>query len=313
MSKVDKIKNVHITEISNLIKICTKHKINNLKMLSEIKKEIILSDNYEDQLNIIYDYNSVKEKVLKEYITKKYDIEYYLQCKLYCTIILGTGGNDAKDLTERIFNLYKSYFEKLKCINSVNNTTLTIELNNVYLFCKMLEVDHITYKVIRFSPFNNKRQTSFLKTHFYEIYENELETEINNNDIVIQISKSSGSGGQHVNKTESKVKIIHKKTGINVTCSKTRSQVKNKEIALIELKKRIKEIKDLQIEYKKKKDYINFFKISWSNFTCIINLTQDSFIKYSKFNFKQKIKSITCINLHKMHNSFLHQNNYLKN
>ena len=299
----------NIEKVNKVIAICDKYNIVLSKQFREVLESyfIIKSDKLiEDHIDIIYVLQDLLDKFEKEFIKKKYNLEYYNQCKLFCTFIVGNGGNDAKELTSLLFEIYKLYFSKLNCLKSYNNTNNTIELNNPILFCKMIMVDNIRYKIIRVSPFCNKKQTSFVKVHFYEIFDKQIDIEIKDSDIVINVCKASGAGGQHVNKTSSKVQITHKCTGIRISCSDTRSQIKNREIAIQKLKTKIIETNKLQQMIEKKENYTHLFKISWANFDCIINLFKDNFVKDGRNNNKMRIKNIEYIDLYKLHYEYFY-------
>ena len=303
-------KNLVYEKIQTVEKIISIAKTNNFKCfknLLEIKEQWFFlnandSNNESAFIDLFYRLNNELLAFETEYVILSFNTNYYRKCKLFCSIIAGNGGNDATDICYNMFNLYKLYFNQIGCLKSFNQEKLTLEINNVYFFCKMLMVDNLVYKIIRISPFCNKKQTSSVKVHFYEVcYVNYCEN-FKQNEIVVSVCKSSGAGGQHVNTTESKVKITHKHTGISVVCSQTRSQIQNKNIAIKYLREKINKMYELRKMIEKKQNYTSFFKISWFNFDRIINLHREGFVKDNNYNFKLKIKNFEDINLFKIHN-----------
>ena len=296
-----------IATIDKIIDITQKHNFKCYKNFLDIREEYFFL-NANDQnnesafLDLFYRLNSELLTFEKEYLFLNFNINYYKKCRLFCNIIAGNGGDDAWDICYNMFNLYKLYFNHLGCLKSFNQEKLTLEIKDVFVFCRMLIVDNLVYKIIRISPFCNKKQTSFIKVHFYEVCSVEACTELKDHEIIVNTCKSSGAGGQHVNTTESKVKITHKDTGISVVCAETRSQIQNRELAMQYLKEKINNMHKLKKMIEKRENYTNLFKISWFNFDCIINLHKENFIKNNRLNLKLKIKNFEDINLYKLHN-----------
>jgi peptide chain release factor 2 len=191
------------------------------------------------------------------------------------TIHAGAGGTEAQDWAEMLLRMYLRWTERKGFSTTiidyqpgdeagVKSVSLTIEGEYAYGYAKA-EIG--IHRLVRISPFDSgaRRHTSFASVFVYPEVDDEISIEIDDNDLRIDTYRSTGAGGQHVNKTDSAVRITHMPTGIVVQCQNERSQHKNKAMAMKFLKSRLYEI---EIQEQKKKIYeLNKTKkeISWGS------------------------------------------------
>jgi len=191
------------------------------------------------------------------------------------TVHSGAGGTDAQDWTEMLLRMYmrwaesKNYKVKLWEMQSadeagIKSATFTVEGENAYGYLKTEKGIH---RLVRISPFNaqGKRQTSFASIDVMPEIDDEVSVEIEDSDLRIDTYRSSGAGGQHVNKTDSAVRITHLPTNIVVTCQNERSQHQNKEVAMRILKSKLLELAEREHKENLAELAGDYSQIAWGN------------------------------------------------
>lgn len=191
------------------------------------------------------------------------------------SIHAGTGGVDAMDWAEMLLRMYTRWAEKrgyrVTMVDlqddteaGIKSATLIIEGENAYGY---LRNEKGVHRLVRISPFNaaGKRQTSFAALEVMPEIEDDMSIDIDPEDLRIDTYRSSGAGGQHVNKTDSAIRITHLPTHIVVTCQNERSQHQNKEMAMKILMSRLMELKEQEHKENLKELKGDFSLITWGS------------------------------------------------
>ncbi len=280
--------------------------------------------------------NNIEDKLLNEILqlskkvrenSKKFQIENLLSNEMdinncYLEIHAGAGGTESQDWAQMLIRMYLRWAEsqKFKITNiqeslgdEVGIKSSTLKIEGDYAF-GWLKFESGIHRLVRISPFdsNKRRHTSFASVWIYPEADDEIEIDMKDSDLRIDTYRASGAGGQHVNKTDSAVRITHLPTKIVVQCQNNRSQHKNKATALSMLKSKIYEFESRKKDEEKKSIQGSKKEIGWgsqirsyvlhpykmvkdlrsnfetSNTDSVLNGDITEFLEKSLINFKKK-------------------------
>lgn len=214
--------------------------------------------------------NSLEDIRTKTLLSGEYD-----NCNAILKLNAGAGGTEAMDWCSMLYRMYQRWADKKGYTTEVLDfldgdeagiKSITVQINGENAF-GYLKSEKGVHRLVRISPFNaaGKRQTSFVSCDVMPDIEEDLDIEVNQDDLRIDTYRSSGAGGQHINKTSSAIRITHIPTGIVVQCQNERSQFQNKDKAMQMLKAKLYLLKEQENAEKAAGIRGEVTEIGWGN------------------------------------------------